>query len=395
VNSKRGNLLVLQGGGPTPVLNASLFGVLDEARRDAQFDKILGARSGVTGLIRNDLVDLTSVALDDLERLRVTPGASLGSTRHRLQENDLAEIMKVLEHRNVRALIIIGGNGSLRGAQLIAEAVTQSGGETCVVGVPKTVDNDIPGTDRCPGFGSAARYAAQAVRDLGIDVRGLPQPVSIFETMGRSTGWIAGATVLGRIDEAHAPHLIYLPERPFVVGDFLNDIDRAVTKHGWAVAVVTEGIKNSDGTLVFENQSAAQRDAMDRAIPGGVASYLAGVVSAQLKIRCRSEQPGLCGRSSALHVSQQDLADAELVGRAGVRAAIEHQHGHWITLRPLSSSGEKYAVVPLANCAGGERVVPQEWLAAPHAGVSSAFIEYVRPIVGKLVDYAIPLKDSL
>jgi 6-phosphofructokinase 1 len=394
VSSQRGNLLVLQGGGPTPVLNASLFGVIDEARRSGQLDQILGARSGVVGLIGDDLVDLTSIAQIDLERLRLTPGASLGSTRHRLQESDLAEITKVLDQRNVRALVVIGGNGSLRGAELIAEAVTRIGGKTCVVGVPKTIDNDIPGTDRCPGYGSAARYVAQAVRDLGMDVRGLPQPVSIYETMGRSTGWLAGATVLARIDESHAPHLIYLPERPFAIGEFLNDIDRTVKKHGWAVAVVTEGIKNSDGSMVYENASTAQRDAMNRAIPGGVASYLAGAVAKELKIRCRFESPGLCGRSSALHVSQQDLVDAELVGRIGVRAAIDNRHGHWITLKPIGSD-EKFAIVPLKNCAGGDRVVPQNWLADPREGVSVKFVEYVRPIVGKLIDYAIPLKDTL
>ncbi len=395
MSAQRGNLLVLQGGGPTPVLNASLYGVIDEARKNASFDRILGARSGVVGLINDDLGDLTSIAQTDLERLRVSPGASLGSTRHRLQEADLVAITKVLDQRNISALVVIGGNGSLRGAELIAEAITRGGGKTCVVGVPKTIDNDIPGTDRCPGYGSAARYAAQAVRDLGMDVRGLPQPVSIYETMGRSTGWLAGATVLGRLDESHAPHLVYLPERAFALGEFLGDIDRTVKKHGWAVAVVTEGIKNSDGAMVYENTSSAQRDAMNRAIPGGVASYLAGVVAKELRIRCRFETPGLCGRSSALHLSEQDLVDAELVGRVGVRAALEGRHAHWITLKPIDSEA-KYAIVPLKNCAGGDRVVPQDWLAHPRdGGVSAKFVDYVRPIVGKLIDYAIPLKDTL
>jgi 6-phosphofructokinase 1 len=394
LSATRGNLLVLQGGGPTPVLNTSLFGVIDEARKSAAFDQILGARSGVVGLIKNDLVDLSSVAQSQLELLRVTPGASLGSTRHRLEESDLAEITKILDQRNVRALIVIGGNGSLRGCELIAEAVKKSGGDTCVVGVPKTIDNDIPGTDRCPGYGSAARYAAQAVRDLGMDVRGLPQPVSIYETMGRSTGWLAGAKVLGRINEKDAPHLVYLPERPFAIAEFLSDIDNAVKKHGWAVAVVTEGIKNSDGSMVYENTASAQRDAMNRAIPGGVALYLAGVVAKELKIRCRFETPGLCGRSSALHLSEQDLVDAELVGRMGVRAALDGRHAHWVTLKPIGSS-EQSAIVPLANCAGADRHVPQDWLAHPREGVSAKFVEYARPIVGKLIDYAIPLKDTL
>jgi 6-phosphofructokinase 1 len=157
---------------------------------------------------------------------------------------------------------------------------------------------------------------------------------------------------------------------------------------------VTEGIKNSDGSMVYENTASAQRDAMNRAIPGGVALYLAGIVAKELKIRCRFETPGLCGRSSALHLSEQDLVDAELVGRMGVRAALDGRHAHWVTLKPIGSS-EQYAIVPLANCAGADRHVPQDWLAHPREGVSAKFVEYVRPIVGKLIDYAIPLKDTL
>jgi 6-phosphofructokinase 1 len=388
-----GNLLVVQGGGPTPVLNASVFGVIDQGR--PEYQRIFGARFGVEGLVRGDLIDLSSVPSDEIARLKDAPGASLGSTRYKASDADLDRIIDVLREHEVRALIVIGGNGSLRGAEVLADATAREGYDCSVVGVPKTIDNDIPATDRCPGYASAARYVAQAVRDLGMDVRGLPQPVSLFETMGRNVGWLAGASVLAKLGEEHAPHLVYLPERAFDVERFLGDIDRAVAKRGWAVAVMTEGLNTADGRPIYENPDATQADALGRALPGGVAAHLADVVTRRLKIRCRWEKPGLCGRASMLHVSEQDRRDAELVGRAGVRAAMAGRHSHMIALRPLGAGGDGYDVVPLSQAAGGERRVPAEWLDDSATAVNSAFIDYVRPLVGELVDYAVPLKDQL
>jgi 6-phosphofructokinase len=387
-----GNLVVLQGGGPTPVVNASLYGVLDEARRSGQFGRVFGARFGVEGLMKDDLVELTNVPQHEIDRLRMTPGTSLGSSRLRAGRDALELIVQNLRRREVTGILFIGGNGTLRGAAALDDAARAASVDLCVVGIPKTIDNDIPGTDRCPGYGSAARYAAQAVRDLGMDVRTLPQPVSIFETMGRSAGWLAAATVLAKIDDDHAPHLIYLPEKPFTTNRFLADVDRVVKKLGWCVAVVSEGIKNEHGRPVFEVAEHSQRDAMYRALPGGVAAHLADVVTQNLKIRCRSEKPGLCGRSSALHLSKQDFRDAETVGRAGVPAAIERRGGNMVSLRPLNETVATQ-LVPLSQCAG-ERVMPAQWLAESDAGVSEDFLNYVRPLVGDLIDYAVPLKDQ-
>ncbi|HSZ54582.1 MAG TPA: diphosphate--fructose-6-phosphate 1-phosphotransferase [Tepidisphaeraceae bacterium] len=390
-----GKLLVLQGGGPTPVLNASLFGVLDEARKIGRFDRMLGCRFGMEGLLREDWIDLSRMTQPDLDQLRLTPGATLGASRHKPSENDFERIIDNLRRQEVRALLLIGGNGSLRGADVIARAADRWGYDMSVIGIPKTVDNDIPSTDRCPGYGSAARYVAQSLRDLGMDVRALPQPVSIYETMGRGVGWLAAAAALAKLDEHSAPHLVYLPEKPFVMEQFLSALDRVVKRLGWAVIVVSEGIKNAEGNPVFEVHDATQRDALNRALTGGVGNYLSDVVTRELKIRCRYEKPGLCGRASILHVSSQDLADAELVGRAGVRGAIEGRHAHAVALRPLDASkfDPAYDFISLASAAG-ERAVPNQWLADPEAGgVTSAFVRYARPIVGELLPYAIPLSD--
>jgi 6-phosphofructokinase len=390
-----GNLVVLQGGGPTAVLNTSLFGVLDEARRSGKINRILGAPWGVKGLAQDAFIDLSNLLERELNHLKTTPGAALGSTRFKPESSDLERITDRLRKNDVRYLVLIGGNGSLRGAQTISKAAQSAGYELCVIGVPKTIDNDIAGTDRCPGFGSAARYVAQSVRDLGMDVRTLPQPVSIFETMGRSVGWLAGASILSRFDERHAPHLIYLPEKPFDVAKFVGDVDRVVRKLGWAVAVVTEGMKDAKGQPIFETPHRAQRDALDRGLPGGVAAFLAETIARELNIRCRWEKPGLCGRSSMLHVSAQDRLDAEAVGRAAVRAALDGAHGMMVSLRPLNGRPRppECDLVPLAQVAGNDRVVPDEWMDRSDTAVAPSFIDYVRPIVGDLLEYATPLAE--
>lgn len=383
-----GKLLVLQGGGPTPVLNATLYGVLDEAR--PHFRSVLGARFGIEGILKGDWIDLSTLSQSELDLLRLTPGASLGTTRHKPPETDYDRLIEQLRRHDVRSLLLIGGNGSLRGAHAIAKAADRAGYEMSVLGLPKTVDNDIPSTDRCPGYGSAARYVAQSVRDLGLDVRALPQPVSIYETMGRSVGWLAAASVLAKLDDDSAPHLVYLPECPFDSAKFIASVDRVVKRLGWAVVVVSEGLCTADGSPVFEVNDALQRDALGRALPGGVGQHLANLVTQELKIRCRHEKPGLCGRASMLHVAQQDLLDAELVGRAGVRGAVEGRHAQAVSLRPLSAGPGAYDFIPLDHAAG-DRHVPAEWLTEGDVPVSSEFIQYASRIVGQLVPYALPL----
>jgi 6-phosphofructokinase 1 len=374
-----------------------LFGVIDEAKRSSQVNRVLGARFGVEGLIENNLVDLNSLSATQLSQLRTSPGAALGTTRVKPSDTELEQITDLLREQNVRWLLMIGGNGSLRGAEAIGLAADRAGLDVCVVGVPKTIDNDIAQTDRCPGFASAARYVAQSVRDLGMDVRTLPQPVSIFETMGRSVGWLAGASVLGRIDPSHAPHLVYLPERVFDVQSFLRDIEETVASHGWAVAVVTEGIRKVDGSAVFEVEHDAQRDSLGRAVMGGVAAFLASQVASQLNLRCRWEQPGLCGRTSMLHVAAQDLIDAEFVGRSGVRAAIEGvcNHVHMVALNPLSgdSTEPTCRLVPMARLPR-HRAVPEDWLGeSPRSPVAAPFMKYAGRLVGKLVEYPVPIGE--
>jgi 6-phosphofructokinase 1 len=386
------NLLVVQGGGPTQVLNATLAAIVEEAQAHGGFKRIFGARSGVKGLVRGGEADLSQLPADDLALLRGSPGAALGTSRAKPSADDLKMLLEYLRGRDVRDLLFVGGNGTMCGAETVSRFCRESGYDVRVLGVPKTVDNDIAGTDRCPGYASAARYIAQSTRDLGMDVRSLPQPVSILETMGRSVGWLAAAAAAGKRDEQDAPHLVYLPERAFAMNEFLDDLDRIVARQGWAVVVVAEGIRDGDGNYVYQVADPTQSDPLQRPLTGGVAQYLAEAVARSLKIRCRSEKPGLLGRSSMLHASTQDKKDADLVGRAAVRGLLAGETEKMVALRPLAQRCETgYEFVALEQVAEGERPISPEWIGEGAIPVKDSFFEYLWPLIGDLVLYCAPL----
>ena len=383
------NLLVVQGGGPTQVLNTTLAAIVDEAREP--FDRIYGARRGISGFLRDEIVDLGRLQAGDLALLRATPGAALGSSRAKLSERELAQLPELLGRHEVHDVLFMGGNGTMRGAEVIGRHCHDAGYDAQVLGVPKTVDNDIAVTDRCPGFASAARYIAESTRDLGMDVRSLPQPVSILETMGRSVGWLAAAAAQGKRDEQDAPHLVYLPERPFDMDDFLSSLDGIVTQQGWAVVVVSEGIRDRSGRYVYQVEDPTQSDPLHRPITGGVAQFLSEAVARNLKMRCRSEKPGLLGRASMLHAAAQDLKDADLVGRSAVRGLLAGETGKMVALLPLGDAGETCtSFVPLDAVAEVERPIPAAWTRDGAIPVGDEFFQYLQPLIGELATYCVP-----
>jgi ATP-dependent phosphofructokinase / diphosphate-dependent phosphofructokinase len=393
---KADNLMIVQGGGPTTVFNASLASVIEEGVCQRGIGRILGARSGTEGLTQGNVVDLSRMSSDELRLLRNSPGAALGSSRFKPTADHLELLVEHLRRLEIKYIVFMGGNGTMRGAETISAFCRSIDFEVQIVGIPKTIDNDLAVTDRCPGYASAAKYVAQSTRDLGMDLRSLPQPVTILETMGRSVGWLAGASSLAKAAENDAPHLIYVPELPFHTERFLEDLDRVVTRLGWAVVVVSEGIRNEDGSLVYEMNDPSQLDPLKRPMTGGVGQFLAGVVAKNLKIRCRSEKPGLLGRASMAHVSIQDQQDAGLVGRAGVRALLAGATDIMVALRPLEDTGTLgYDLVPLSAVAGIERALPAEWLIGGPLAVTGGFVEYLRPLVGELFQYSPALRSGL
>ena len=237
------NLMIVQGGGPTAVFNASLASAIGTAKSSGGFRGIYGARFGAVGLSKDDTLELTDLETGDLRLLRETPGAALGSSRFKPSEEDLARELETLRRLDCHHLLFMGGNGTMRGASLFANFCEAHGYEANVIGVPKTIDNDLAGTDRCPGYASAARYVVQSAQELGLDLRSLPQPVTILETMGRSVGWLAGAAALARTPGCDSPQLIYLPEIAFDEDEFLATVDDLVAQRGWVMVVVAEGVK--------------------------------------------------------------------------------------------------------------------------------------------------------
>ncbi len=383
-----GNLMIVQGGGPTAVFNASLASAIAEAAGHPGIEKVFGARYGMQGLVKGDIVELGQLAAGELEQLRTSPGAALGSSRYKPSPDDYGRMVENLRRLDARFILFMGGNGTMRGASLVSAHCHEAGFAVQVVGVPKTVDNDIAGTDRCPGFASAARYMAQTTCDLGMDIRSLPQPVTILEVIGRSIGWLAAATALARTRENDAPHLILLPERPFQAEKFLADLDTIVTRFGWAIVVATEGIRNADGSLVYELKDPTQLDPLARPMTGGVGQFMANLVGEQLKIRCRTEKPGLIARAARAQVSAQDRSDAELVGRAGVRALGRGETEKMVALLPLGSPGSiGHELVPFNQVANQERPFPAEWMRDAAIPIGEQFFDYVKPLVGELEPY--------
>ncbi len=382
------NLLIIQGGGPTAVFNASLAGIVAEGLRQSGIKKIIGARAGMKGLSAADFIDLSDLGPDELRLLRDSPGAALDSSRFHPSESDLARCVEHLRRLEVRYLVFMGGNGTMRGAHLFGKHCRELKFDLQIIGVPKTIDNDISATDRCPGFPSAARFVAQSILDLSMDIRSLPQPVSIFETLGRDVGWLAAAATLARQDAEDAPHLVYIPEIPFSRESFLAEVDGAVSRVGWAIVVVSEGIQYADGRRVFEQKGTSN----NRPLIGGVAQYLSGIVGDNLGIRCRSEKPGLIGRSCMAQRSTQDLMDAERVGREGVRALVAGESDVMVSLCPLDECGETgVSLVPLSEAGSSYRRIPAEWLTNDAQAVRNGFRDYLRPLIGELTYYPRPL----
>lgn len=377
------NLMIVQGGGPTAVFNASLAEIIAEGQRQPSITSVFGSRYGIKGLIDDQIVDLTSTSATDVDLLSKTPGAALGSSRHNPSDEEMQRLARSLVSLEIDLLLFLGGNGTMRGAEIISGFCASQGLNIRFVGVPKTIDNDIAATDRCPGYASAARFIATSTRELAADVRSLPQPVTILETMGRSVGWIAAAAALARTGPDSAPHLIYVPEVPFETEEFLSDLSRVVDRLGWAVVVVAEGIRHADGRPVFEARNPSQSDPLKRPMIGGVAQHLATIVGERLGLRCRSEKPGLLGRSSIACVAEQDIEDAALVGRTGVQELVSGNTDVMVSLEPLGSAS-RTKLVPLADAAGHERTIPNDWLQRGPLPVTQDFFDYVRPLVGPI-----------
>jgi 6-phosphofructokinase 1 len=381
----KGNFLIAQGGGPTAVINASLLGaVLEALDRLDPSSAVWGARGGIQGLLQQSFHDLRAPQRAAWEEIRLAPAAALGSCRKKMGQEDLARAVEICRLREIRYFFYIGGNDSMDTAHKMARIAAEMGYEMFAAGIPKTVDNDLPETDFCPGYGSCARFIAQSTIDLGMDIRALPTPVSIMEVIGRNAGWTAAASLLARREPDDAPHLIYVPEVRLSPERFLRDVQEVYKRQGWVVAVVSEGLCDEDGQSLGVTAGAAAVDGFGHSLRGDVAPALAHLVTRELGLRARSEKPGLLARASSHHASVVDREAAEGVGRFAAEQVFAGESGFMAAIRRESSVPWRtgFFRVPLEKTANVERKLPVQYIAPSRNDVTEAFRHYVEPLVG-------------
>jgi 6-phosphofructokinase 1 len=350
-------------------------------------------RFAIEGFLQGDVIDLGREAPETLQRLRTTPSSALGSCRYKLKDADFPPILEMLRKHNIRYLFLIGGNDTMETIHRVLDFCRKQGYGLCGVGIPKTVDNDLVGTDHTPGFGSAARYVALSVKQAGMlarDMKHVDQFV-IFQTVGRSAGWLAASSALAKSSEDDAPHIILMPERPFERERFLADVKRSYDRHGWSSVVCGEGISYADGTPVSASQVTDKFANVEFGAMGGTsaAMVLHRMIANQFGWRgefqvCESLQ--MC---AADRVSQTDLEEAYACGRRAVELALEGTSGVMVSIVRESSDPYRWtlATVPLAEVANAAKPMPPEFINAEGNFVTPACLDYLRPLVGPLPEY--------
>lgn len=390
----RGNGIVAQSGGPTAVINNSVCGVIEAWQELSGGGRLFGAIHGIKGVLEDNLVDLSGQNRAFVNGLRYTPGAALGSCRYKLQQGDYLKLLRFFQKENIHYFFYIGGNDSMDTANKVHRLALEEKYELYVIGIPKTVDNDLPFTDHCPGYGSAAKFLATTVMETSIDLRGLlmSKDVTITEVMGRNTGWLAAATALARRNSDDGPHLIYLPEVPFEREQFLADVERVYGELGHVYVVASEGLVDREGKYIFAEQS---RDSFGHCMLGGLAEMLKTMVEKEIGIKVRCNIPGTLQRAAVHCASAVDATEAYMTGVEAVRLAAVGITGVMITL--VRERGESYCCHPgsveLERVANMEKKIPRDWINRDGNDVCGDFLQYVRPLIqGEL---SLPTRDGL
>lgn len=399
-----GNLLVAQSGGPTAVINASLAGVVQEAGRHPCIEEIYGGCNGIFGILNEDLVDLGDESTRTIEALKHTPAAALGTCRYKIDfkkkpeqaARDFDRLFEVFQAHNIRYFFYIGGNDSQDTSLKIHEAARERGFDLRVIGVPKTIDNDLPHTDHCPGYGSVIKYNATTVMEVDLDVRSMATDdgaCCIIEVMGRAAGWIAAGTVLAKRAPEDAPHIILLPEVPFNEEAFLTKVREVISARRYCLVVVGEGLKDAQGRELGADTS--RLDAFGHPLLSGAAERVAQIVEERLKTKTRTIKLGYAQRCAAHLGSATDVAEAVACGEAAVRAAVSGQSGYMIKL--VRESNQPYrcgtALHPLGEVANAVHLVPREWLSEDGFLPNEKFVAYARPLIEGEVN--LPIEGGL
>ena len=388
-------MVIAQSGGPSMVINQSLVGAVLEARKSPRIGKILGARHGILGILGNDYIDLRKPTAAKLAAIADTPASALGSCRKKPNSDDCRQIFEAFRKLGVGYFFYIGGNDSADAARIVAEEAEKAEYPLVVYHIPKTIDNDLRSCDHTPGFGSAARFVASAIKGDDLDNRALGG-VKIDIIMGRDAGFLTAASALARVEPDDGPHLIYLPEVPFSDDKFVKDVKAAMKKYGRCVCAISEGIRGKDGVPIGAKLGSGETDShgnVQMSGTGALGDALARLLKSKADIkRVRADTFGYLQRSFPGVASKTDQKEAFAAGQCAVRAALKGELTKG-TIAILRAKGKKYqaafAPQPIANAAKYTRSVPKEYIAKNGHDVTPAFIEYARPLVGDLPKTAI------
>jgi 6-phosphofructokinase 1 len=393
-----GKILIAQGGGPTAVINQSLVGAVLEARRFRGIERVYGARHGVRGIVNEDFVDLTQETTHNLEQVAATPSSALGSTRDKPDLKYCEEIFKVLQAHEIGHFFYIGGNDSSDTVRIVSEQARAANYPLRSIHIPKTIDNDLVGNDHTPGFPSAARFVAQAFAGANLDNAALPG-VYLAVVMGRHAGFLTAASALGKKFPDDGPHLIYLPERTFVLEKFLADVKATYERFGRCVIAVSEGIHDESGTPIAAKLAKdVERDAhgnLQLSGSGALAELLCEEIKSRLKIkRVRGDTFGYVQRSFIGCVSDVDQREAREVGEKAVQWAMWGARDGSVAIKRTGFYSVDYELVPLEAVAGKTRTMEDAFISASGTDVTDAFRLYLRPLLGSGMPDAFRLRPN-
>lgn len=383
----QGKVLVAQGGGPTAVINQSVVGAVLEARKFAHVTHVYGAAHGVRGIVNEDFFDLTEATTHNLEAVARTPSSALLSTRDKPDLAYCHEIFEVCKAHGIRYVFYCGGNDSADTCRIVNEEANKADYELRVIHIPKTIDNDLLVTDHCPGYGSAAKFVAQAFAGVNLDNRAIPG-VYIGVVMGRHAGFLTAASILARKYPDDGPHLIYVPERPVTREKFLDDVQRVYQQHGRCIVAASEGIVDEKGKAIAEQFSGGEKDAhgnVQLSGTGALGDLLSSWVKQGTPIkRVRADTLGYLQRSFLGCVSEVDQFEAREVGEKAAQYAIWHNRDGSVAMRRIGDYAIEYFLTPLESVARLAREMPGEFIAKDGNDVTGAFKDYVKPLVGRL-----------
>ena len=376
----RRNLVIGQSGGATAVINASLVGAFEAGRASGRFDEMYGMHYGIEGLLKEDIVDLRRQPAALWAQLREMPAAALGSCRYKLGDEDAERAISIFERYEIHDMLYLGGNDSANTAHRMAQVAERQGYDLRVISVPKTIDNDLPYTDHCPGYGTAARFFALATMYSTMNMLALPEmfPVKAIETMGRDAGWLAASSALGKREELDPPHLLLSPEQPFREDTFLAQVEDIYRRQGHVVIVSSEALRDEKGE---EIGTVVEKDAFGHAAVSGAAEHLAELVKKRLHLRANFEKYGDLQWNE---ISRTDRDEAYRVGEAAVKLLLAGETDRMITL--VREQGPEYRCttgsVEIARVADQQRLLPDEFLSADKTMVTQSFYDYAIPLIG-------------